>query len=284
MVVLRRGYIWLGLVLVVCGGLSACSRGAQQLNHTVRSGETLSEIGVKYGIPFREIARLNKISNPNKILVGQQLRIPHGGQEEREGQNERKAPLTESELARRRTSVQKLAAERRSHTRRLAQARSGGRLPKLSASLPTSRSRRSKEPVRLPMPAGNSRFIWPAEGTLTSQYGPRNKSHHDGVDIAAPVGTLVVAAAPGEVIYSGVLRGYGKVIILRHGKGYASVYAHNSVNHVKQGQIVKQGQKLAEVGKTGRATGPNLHFEIRRNNKAQNPLKFLPPHRRVVSR
>jgi murein DD-endopeptidase MepM/ murein hydrolase activator NlpD len=119
---------------------------------------------------------------------------------------------------------------------------------------------------------------------LTSQYGPRNKSHHDGVDIAAPVGTLVVAAAPGEVIYSGVLRGYGKVIIVRHGKGYASVYAHNSVNHVKQGQVVKQGQKLAEVGKTGRATGPNLHFEIRRNNKAQNPLKFLPPHRRVVSR
>ena len=235
MVVRRRGYIWLGLVLVVCGVSSACSGGVKQLSHTVRPGETLSEIGLQYGIPFREIARLNKIANPNKILIGQQLRIPHGGEEE----------------LNRRPSVQKLAAERQ---------------------------------PRLPLPKGNGHFIWPTAGTLTSQYGPRNKSHHDGIDIAAPIGTPVVAAASGEVIYSGVLRGYGKVIIMRHGKGYASVYAHNRANYVKQGQVVKQGQKLAEIGKTGRATGPNLHFEIRRNNKAQNPLKFLPPHRRVVSR
>ena len=268
MVVRRRGYIWLGIVLVVCGVSSACSRGVKQLSHTVRPGETLSEIGVQYGIPFREIARLNKIANPNKILIGQQLRIPHGGEEE----------------LNRRTSVRKLAAERQPHPRRFARSRSGRRLPKLSASLPKSPARRRKEPARLPLPEGNGHFIWPAAGTLTSQYGPRNKSHHDGIDISAPIGTPVVAAASGEVIYSGVLRGYGKVIIMRHGKGYASVYAHNRANHVKQGQVVKQGQKLAEIGKTGRATGPNLHFEIRRNNKAQNPLKFLPPHRRVVSR
>ena len=290
MVVRRRGYIWLGLVLIVCVGLSACSRGAQQLSHTVRRGETLSEIGVQYGIPFREIARLNQIANPDKILAGQQLRIPHGGQKEQAEQAEqaeRKTALPQSELARRRASVQKLAAERQSRSRRQARARPDRPLPKLSASLPKIPVRRrteSAQPSHLALPTGNSRFIWPAAGTLTSQYGPRNKSHHDGIDIAAPVGTPVVAAAPGEVIYSGVLRGYGKVIIVRHGKGYASVYAHNSANHVKQGQVVKQGQKLAEIGKTGRATAPNLHFEIRRNNKAQNPLKFLPPNRRIVSR
>lgn len=281
MVVRRRGYIWLGLIFIVCGGLSACSRGAQQLSHTVRPGETLSEIGVQYGIPFREIAHLNKIANPDKILVGQQLRIPHGGQKEQEV----KTSLPQSELARRRTSVQKLAAERQSRSRRQARSDTARKpLPKLSASLPKIPVRRRQESPRLPAPKGNSRFIWPAAGTLTSQYGPRNKSHHDGVDIAAPVGTPIVAVAPGEVIYSGVLHGYGKVIIVRHGKGYASVYAHNKANHVKQGQVVKQGQKLAEIGKTGRATGPHLHFEIRRNNKAENPLKFLPPNRRIVSR
>ncbi len=268
----RRGNIWLGIVLFLCAGLTACSRGGlSQLNHTVRAGETLSEIGVLYGVPFREIARLNNIPNPDKILIGQQLRIPHGGEDSL------KTAVPESELARRRASVQKLAATRRSHTRRLAHARS-------DRSQPKSPPRRRKEPVRSPLPTGNGRFIWPAEGRLSSQYGPRNKSFHDGIDIAAPVGTSVVAAAPGKVIYSGALRGYGKIVIVRHGKGYASVYAHNSVNHVKQGQVVKQGQKLAEVGKTGRATAPNLHFEIRRNNRAQNPLRFLPSNHQIVSR
>jgi murein DD-endopeptidase MepM/ murein hydrolase activator NlpD len=229
----------------------------------------LSEIGVLYGVPFREITRLNNIPNPDKILVGQKLRIPQGGQEPS------KTDLPQSEFARRRTPYPEPIRVAKTQKNWLAQSRRLRPTPKISVSLP------KEQP---PLPKGNGRFIWPAKGTLTSQYGPRNESFHDGIDIAAPVGTPVVAAAPGEVLYSGVLRGYGKVIIVRHGKGYASVYAHNSVNHVKQGQVVKQGQKLAEIGETGRATGPNLHFEIRRNNRAQNPLQFFPADRRIVSR
>lgn len=299
-VVRRRARIWLGVVLL-CSGFGACSRAVSPgspvssasplapLTHQVRAGETLSEIGAGYGIPFREIARLNNIENPDKILVGQQLQIPHGGQAPQANQDNmehlEKAPqkdqVSQSQQAHRRPSERQRFAEPALWRRRPGQTRPE---PKLLVSLPKEPLERPELPTLAPVYKEKSRFVWPAEGTLTSKYGPRNKSFHDGIDIAAPVGTPVVAAAAGEVIYSGKLRGYGKVIIVRHGKGYVSVYAHNNVNHAKEGQTVKQGQKLAEVGKTGRATGPNLHFEIRRNNKAQNPLEFLPSDRRIVRR
>jgi lipoprotein NlpD len=128
-------------------------------------------------------------------------------------------------------------------------------------------------------PPGRPRpFIWPvASGSLTSGFGPRGHSFHDGIDIAAPLGTAVVAAADGEVIYSDFLPGYGNVIILRHGDGYATVYAHNRQNQVREGTHVRRGQQIATVGDSGRTTGPNLHFEVRRENIARNPLYFLPP-------
>ena len=293
----RRGSILLSMVLL-CSGLGACSRALspvsplEPLVHQIRSGETLSEIGVRYGIPYREIAQLNKIEDPNKIFAGQRLQIPHGGQapqydqsqKQRQGREETtpsKIRLPRSELARRRAPGLQRFPEPAPWRKRPNQGRPE---PKFSVSLPKESIERAKPPLPDPVYKGKGRFIWPAEGKLTSKYGPRNKSFHDGIDIAAPIGTPVIAAAAGEVIFSGTLRGYGKVIIVRHGKGYASVYAHNSVNHVKEGQNVKQGQKLAEVGKTGRATGPNLHFEIRRNNKAQNPMALLPPDRRVIVR
>ncbi len=100
---------------------------------------------------------------------------------------------------------------------------------------------------------------------------------HDGIDIAAPVGTPVHAAAAGRVIYAGRVRGYGNVVIVQHANHYATVYAHNSVNKVREGQSVSRGQVISKVGTTGRTTGPNLHFEVRRDNVASNPLRYLPP-------
>jgi murein DD-endopeptidase MepM/ murein hydrolase activator NlpD len=125
-------------------------------------------------------------------------------------------------------------------------------------------------------------FNWPVEGTVTSGFGPRNGSFHEGVDIAAPAGTPVVAAADGQVIFSDELRGYGRVVIIRHNAHYVTVYAHNRVNWVKEGQFVRRGQRIAEVGQTGRTTGPSLHFEVRKNNLAQDPLRYLPQDRRTV--
>jgi murein DD-endopeptidase MepM/ murein hydrolase activator NlpD len=124
--------------------------------------------------------------------------------------------------------------------------------------------------------------MWPVEGPITSTFGPRNGSFHDGIDIAAPVGTQVLATAEGKVIFSDVLRGYGNVVIVRHANGYLTVYAHNRTNLVKEGQSVRQGEPLAEVGQSGRTTGASLHFEVRKDNLARDPLRYLPQERRTV--
>lgn len=227
----KWGRIGLSLFLLVCGCLSACGRS---LSHQVRSGETLWEIGQRYGVSHQEIARLNGLRDANKIEIGQQLRIPRGG---------------------RVRSAARTAPEQRRVVSRL---------------FPRDE---------------NAFFAWPLErGRLSSGFGPRNGSFHDGIDIAAPRGTPVLAAADGQVIFSDVLRGYGNVVIVRHSRGYVTVYAHNQVNQVRQGQFIRQGQRLAEVGQSGRATAPNLHFEVREENLARDPLHYLPQDRQTVLR
>jgi murein DD-endopeptidase MepM/ murein hydrolase activator NlpD len=119
-------------------------------------------------------------------------------------------------------------------------------------------------------------FLWPVSGAVNSGFGPRGSSFHDGVDIAAPEGTPIRAVEAGEVIYSDQLRGYGNMVIVRHGGGVVSVYAHNQINLVREGQQVARGEIIARVGSTGRVTAPHLHFEIRQNNLAQDPLLYLP--------
>lgn len=122
----------------------------------------------------------------------------------------------------------------------------------------------------------SERLLWPVSGTINSNYGPRGSSFHDGIDIAAPEGTAILAIERGEVIYSDQLRGYGNIVILRHQGGIVSVYAHNQVNLAREGQQVGKGEVIAKVGSTGRVTGPHLHLEIRKNNTAQDPLQYLP--------
>jgi murein DD-endopeptidase MepM/ murein hydrolase activator NlpD len=119
-------------------------------------------------------------------------------------------------------------------------------------------------------------LLWPVSGRINSGYGPRGASFHDGIDIAAPEGTPIQAIERGEVIYSDQLRGYGNMVIVRHKGGIVSVYAHNQINLVREGQQVDKGEVLAKVGSTGRVTGPHLHFEIRKNNATQDPLLYLP--------
>lgn len=119
-------------------------------------------------------------------------------------------------------------------------------------------------------------LVWPIAGGVNSHFGRRGASFHDGIDISAAEGTPIKAIGKGEVIYSDQLRGYGNLVILRHSGGLVSVYAHNQVNLVRQGQLVSQGDVIAKVGSTGRVSGPHLHLEIRKNNVAQDPLLYLP--------
>jgi murein DD-endopeptidase MepM/ murein hydrolase activator NlpD len=99
---------------------------------------------------------------------------------------------------------------------------------------------------------------------------------HDGVDITAPAGTPVHAADGGVVVYAGRLRGYGNVVIIEHSDRFVTVYGHDAANLVRAGDRVARGQVIGAVGSSGRTTGPNLHFEVRHDNLAYNPLEFLP--------
>jgi len=119
-------------------------------------------------------------------------------------------------------------------------------------------------------------FIWPVEGKISNVFEGAESSRHQGIDIPSSVGTPIKASNAGKVIYSGNgIKGYGNLIILRHSDEYGTVYAHNQVNLVEEGIWAEKGQIIAKVGRTGNATGPHLHFEIRKNNKALDPLLFL---------
>ena len=118
-------------------------------------------------------------------------------------------------------------------------------------------------------------FIWPANGTVTSGYGMRWGRLHEGIDIAAATGTPIWAAAAGTVIYAGWLGGYGNLVVVDHGNGLATAYAHASAILVSVGQSVAQGETVALVGSTGNSSGPHLHFEVRINGAAVDPLLYL---------
>lgn len=117
--------------------------------------------------------------------------------------------------------------------------------------------------------------IYPTRGRLSSGFGSRWGRTHYGVDLAAPTGTPIVAADKGTVISAGYEKSFGNVVRLDHGGGIVTVYAHCSKIHVKMGQAVKQGEKIASVGSTGNSTGPHCHFEVRVNGVAKDPMKYL---------
>jgi len=125
--------------------------------------------------------------------------------------------------------------------------------------VPTSMSSRRSSPYT------GGQILWPVDGgNLISKFGPRDSSFHDGLDIAATTGTDVFAAHDGIVVYSdNELGGYGELIIIKSSSSLVSVYAHNSRRLVKAGSAVKKGDRIAEVGETGKAEGPHLHFEVR---------------------
>lgn len=115
----------------------------------------------------------------------------------------------------------------------------------------------------------------PVSGTITSRFGSRGRGTHTGLDIAAPTGTTIKAAASGNVTFSGPKGSYGNMVIITHSDGTQTYYAHCNTLLVKAGQSVSQGQKIATVGSTGNSTGPHLHLEVRVNGVAQNPQNYI---------
>ncbi|MDQ2826561.1 MAG: M23 family metallopeptidase [Actinomycetota bacterium] len=121
-----------------------------------------------------------------------------------------------------------------------------------------------------------SGFIWPISGPVTSEFGPRSRDNHPGIDIAAAAGTAIAASKSGTVIYAQFNDGgYGNLVVIDHGGGFATAYGHQSRLAVSVGQSVSQGQTIGYEGSTGASTGPHLHFEIRLNGTVQNPRRYL---------
>jgi len=144
-----------------------------------------------------------------------------------------------------------------------------------------SRALNTAPPARAAIEGGVRRetaidLIWPVDGRPSSRFGGRRGGDHDGIDIPAKKGTPVRAAESGRVIESGRIGDYGNVVILKHAGRYSTVYAHNRRNRVRKGEFVEKGDVIAEVGETGNATGPHVHFEVRRDRKPENPLLYLP--------
>jgi len=214
--------------------------------HTVRAGDTLYALGKRYGIPYKRLARNNHIRYPYTIYAGQRIYMKGV------------APRSQS-----------LPVDRHQY-----------KAPVAKKSKRVAKARKSTKKVsKKSQKAFKGKLLWPVKGTLTSRFGRRGSRMHDGIDIGAKAGTPVYASAAGEVVYSDRrLSGYGKLIIIRHRHDLFTAYAHNQRNLVRKGDKVKAGSVIARVGKTGRATGPHLHFEVRRGPTPVDPLAYLPKH------
>ncbi|MEW5919485.1 MAG: M23 family metallopeptidase [Bacillota bacterium] len=249
------------------------------LLHTIKKGETLSQIALLYGVQMEALAYWNNLANPNLIRAGNTLHILtvegtlHHVQEgdtltavanrynvERQfiaGYNmlEGSGSLTAGDklvipgvtTLRADTTVE--GAKDTSVLALASRGGSGGQFPP---------------------------FHWPLMGTITSFFGLRDGQFHYGLDIAAPYGSEVRAIAAGAVQYTGIQRGYGLMLVIDHGNGWSSLYAHNSRLLVTEGERVLAGQPITRVGSSGNATGPHLHLEIMQYDKKLDPLLYLP--------
>lgn len=244
------------------------ARARDGIFHAVKKGENLYRIGKAYGVDHQTLARINRIRDTRDIQIGRRLFIPGAHR------------LLPVEII---TPIKKFAPARTAPaeaTRATRAKTAPAKTPRAKAVRPDTQRRKAApaetRAARRPSRGARHTFAWPVKGRVTGRFDSRPDSLNDGINIAAPPGTPVHATLAGQVIYSDQLRGYGNLIILRHRGGFASVYAHNRKNLVRKGQKVNRRQVIAEVGATGRAATPYLHFEIRRNNVARDPLSYLP--------
>lgn len=211
--------------------------------YRVRAGDTLYAISRKTGVPAATIASANNMRAPYALDVGRQVLIPQ-------------APVASARVA--------------------SAAPAATKTEKAPADVAEIARNVSYTPP--PAAASTSMFSWPVHGRVISEYGASGNlgRRNDGVNIAAPAGTAVRAAADGQVVYRGSeLEGFGNLLLVKHADGFVTAYAHNDAMLVKKGDQVRKGQMIAKVGQTGSVTTPQLHFEIRQESQAVDPVALL---------
>lgn len=213
--------------------VSSLSSGVPNASsYVVKPGDTLNKISRATGVPEATIARINKISNPNLLIVGQTLRL---------------------------SDAKSAAPVKRPTSSASAQT-------SLTANNNDKGSTRASD-------AGLISWGWPAKGKIIQGFTAATK----GIDIAGSSGDPIEAAANGKVIFAGDgPRGLGNLVIVEHSDGFITAYAHNKTLLVKEGQVVKRGAKIAEMGQSD-TTSVRLHFEVRRRGTPVDPLQYLPP-------
>ena len=283
--------------------------------YTVRKGDTLFGIAREQGVNSRDLAAWNNLDNSNRIAVGQVLRLSPPAASipatvpSPEGTEVRPIAAGGAVVARSldgtpaASAIPPAPTLSPGNTETLKRTPKGGKLPysaenlallKARDGVPVSVTAPPPVPVVTPAPdsppppkpvapvvpadSGGIEWAWPTAGKLLANFSEANSGAQEmskGIDIAGKVGDPVQAAAAGKVIYVGTMAKYGNLAIVLHAGGYSSVYAHNSRIHVKEGQMVKRGQKIADLGNSD-ADQPKLHFELRQQGKPVDPLKFLP--------
>jgi lipoprotein NlpD len=263
--------------------------------YTVQKGDTLYGIALEHGFDYKEVAEWNGIEAPYTIRVGQQLKLAPAGQQAAVVVT----PLKTASMAEIRPADQDTLLKTQPKAVKQPYSPQGDSDPLRAKARVESYADQAEKPVLAkaetvqakPAPTEEKappekkesvqgdddepiEWSWPATGKMVA--GFNEASSAKGVDIGGKNGQPVLAAAPGKVVYSGSgLRGYGKLVIIKHNKTYLSAYAHNRQILVKEGQSVTKGQKIAEMGDSD-ADQVKLHFEIRRLGKPVDPMKYLP--------
>jgi lipoprotein NlpD len=252
--------------------------------HTVKRGETLVGIALQYGLDYRELAAWNNIVNPNVLSVGQVLVVaaPAGSKPAATanvttplvspGPPIEARPLANTPNAKVEPRGQKVPYSDRALAQLSAEPGAAAPAPPTPQVVEVP----APAPPEPEKPAGTDRedvdWMWPAKGKVLAPFTEASK----GVDIGGRKGAPVLAAASGRVVYAGAgLRGYGKLVIIKHSNTWLSAYAHNDNILVKEQQDVRKGQKIAEMGQTD-ADQVKLHFEMRREGKPVDPARVLP--------
>ncbi|WP_374433411.1 peptidoglycan DD-metalloendopeptidase family protein [Inhella sp.] len=253
---------------------SASAEPARPGTYVVKQGDTLLRIALDHGLSWRDLARWNALDNPNLIEVGQVLRtVPPQAVA---------AAASPADGLATRPVVSAVKPETKPLDARSADGKSST-LP-----LPVAGAASAVVPVPMPVPVavappaaaasangeGEIGWAWPSPGALIASF---DEQRNKGIGIGGKAGDAVLAAADGRVMYAGSgLRGYGNMVIIKHNETYLSAYAHNQTVLVKEDQLVRKGQRIAEMGSSD-ADQVKLHFEIRRKGKPVDPAKLLPP-------